>query len=293
MLKNKRLIYVWGILIVTLVTLVFSVSWIRSVPFTKAYPVLDDLDAVGYYGRFLIYSREPIHFPLGKIDGLTFPYQISPLSRGGIPLFAFVFKVLGKAYPSLSIFFYFPLVEIVSVAITASLTFALLYKLGIRSAAIMTLGVVTLSLSFPLLYRSSEYSGLLTFQLIHVPVYFLWTYGFWQFRGKASYKNAWFIWFLLPTAFMLDFYLVFSLIVINGVALSLLIIKYYMSRLRSIWRSIKIMLFSGFCAMIVGAGAMSQFGRLTHLPQPTRHSVVYGRFRREPIYGGGKGGVIM
>ena len=126
---------------------------------------------IGFYGRYLIYAQEPIGFPLGVIKGLSFPFDdVANIMRGPIPLFAIPLKILSKIYPPLVEFYYFGLVEIISVFFSAFFAWGIAREFNARSFWTKLLAATLCGLSVSMLHKSSLYFGY-TFLVMHTPLY--------------------------------------------------------------------------------------------------------------------------
>lgn len=56
-------------------------------------------DTVQHYLGWMFYRSSPWHFPLGLIDNLVYPYQVSSIYTDSIPIFALFFKLLSPILP--------------------------------------------------------------------------------------------------------------------------------------------------------------------------------------------------
>lgn len=56
-------------------------------------------DTVQHYLGWMFYRSSPWHFPLGLIDNLVYPYQVSIIYTDSIPIFALFFKLLSPILP--------------------------------------------------------------------------------------------------------------------------------------------------------------------------------------------------
>ncbi len=170
------------------VTLIFSFRWSNCLPFSGFMPVIQNTDNLGFWGRYLIYAREPISFPLGTIKNLSFPFQSANITRGSIPLFAFSFKLLSKIFPLFAEFYYFPLVELIAVFAVGYYTCLILDEYKTDFFLIKLLAAVLTSLSFPLLFRSSNYFGA-TVHVFYFPLYMAFGYYYLLLSKKVNFLS--------------------------------------------------------------------------------------------------------
>ncbi len=97
-------------------------------------PTIANFESLGYYGRYLIYARESLGFPIGVIKGLSFPFaDAANIMRGPITLFAVPLKVLSKMYPPLAEFYYFVSVELLSSFFSALFAWGLVREFNVKS----------------------------------------------------------------------------------------------------------------------------------------------------------------
>lgn len=203
-----------------IVTAIFSIRWLNCLPFSGFSPALNDVDTLGFIGRYLIFAQEPFQFPFGSIHGLSFPFDSAHISRGAIPLFALAFKAAGRIYSPFLEFNYLVFAELLAVFCTAFLTCRFLDLLGVRRFTALLLGACFVALSPALLFRSSNYYGE-TFVVLNFPLLLTTAYLFtrlfvfpenWKYRlGFAS---------LFPIMALIDLYLLFAAVVLVGVAVT-------------------------------------------------------------------------
>jgi len=201
-----------------LVTSFFALRWQNCLPFSGFMPVLTGFDKVAAYGRYLLYAREPFAWPIGTIQGLGFPFELGHVSRATIPLFAISLKFLSKFYPPLAESFYFVAAELISVFVSAFFVFLILKILGITSFGSRALGVVVTTLSFPLLYRSSEYYGL-TFVVTYFPVFLAAAYFYIRLCKMRDRKSMFMLASIFPTAVLSDMYPALALVIMIAILL--------------------------------------------------------------------------
>lgn len=201
-----------------IVTAIFSTRWLNCLPFSGLSPALNDVDTLGFIGRYLIFAQEPFRFPFGSIHGLSFPFESAHISRGAIPLFALAFKAAGRFYSPFLEFNYLVLAELLAVFCTAFLTCRFLELLGVRRFTALLLGACFVALSPALLFRSSHYYGE-TFVVLNFPLLLATAYLFARlFVFPESWKYRLGFGSVFPTMALVDLYLLFAAIVLVGVA---------------------------------------------------------------------------
>lgn len=211
------------------VTSIFSLRWRNCLPFSGYMPVLTGGDHVETWGRYLIYAKEPFGFPIGLIKGFGFPFHIFNISRGPVELFAILFKFLSKIYAPFSEFYYFVLFELVCVFLVGYFTCLILESFRIRSFWIKLLGTTVVSLSFPLLHRSSYFYGM-SYQMAYFPIYTAFFYFLIRIYNFHDMKSF----FLLTLFFLIlsffNEYALFGVYFIFLISISLIFLKFILNR---------------------------------------------------------------
>jgi len=162
-------------------------------------------DQLEFWGRYLIYAKEPFSFPIGLVRGLGFPFKISTITRGPVELFAVLFKLLSKIYAPFAEFYYFVLFELLCAFLTGYFTCLLLESFKVKSFWLKLLGVTLVSLSFPFLFRSSHYYGIPSL-VVHFPIYLAFAYFYIRLYKYPNWKPLFLLLiFFLILAFFCDY----------------------------------------------------------------------------------------
>lgn len=272
-----------------LVMALLAFRWRGCLPFSGFMPLMEDQDNLGFWSRYLIYVREPFAFPLGEIQGLSFPF-VSNISRGSIPLVALVMKVCAKVYAPLAECYYFVGVELLSVGLSAWLSYGLLCRVRML-ASVRLLGAFLVALSPALLYRSSECYKV-TFMVAYFPVLlaaallYMRTYG--RFRWSTSCLLA----AIFPVAALIDYYLFVAVVAGGGVCCGVNVLEHLWRRtIESRNRVLRMVVITGV-GVALSWGALFAMGNMQNLEPPDRSLALKDRFNRNPgePYGGGHGG---
>ncbi|OGD63368.1 hypothetical protein A2160_02695 [Candidatus Beckwithbacteria bacterium RBG_13_42_9] len=271
------------------VTFIFSFRWATVLPFSGYMPVITSYDALGYFGRYLIYAKEPLGFPLGTIKNLSFPFQSANITRGSMALFGLVFKLLSKVYPPLAEFYYFPLVEILAVFLSGYFSCLLLLEFKVKSFWLRFLGAVLVSLSFPLLFRSSAYYQA-TIHVLYFPLYLAFTLFYIRLQKSFAWKDLISLVAVIIVATLIEYYIFLGLFILFGVLLSFSFFNFIIKK-NQIHRRI---LISTCLAFILGICfsffTLSLFGNQSNLKIGPNDQALMGRYSPENGYGGGFGG---
>lgn len=273
-----------------LVTAVFSVRWLNCLPFSGFSPALDNVDTLGFIGRYLIFAQEPFQFPLGLIHGLSFPFESAHISRGAIPLLALMFKATGRLYSPLLEFNYLVLAELLAVFFTAFFTCRLLELLRVRVFWAQLLGACFVALSPALLFRSSSYYGE-TFVVLNFPSLLLAAYLFirlFSFPEKWKYRLA-FV-FVFPVMALIDLYLLFAAVVLVGVALLATSAYSLTEQGRDAGLRVRVIFLTLVTGGVLSLAILWILGNQSNFEVPPRSAIFAGRDDTDWGYGGGFGG---
>jgi len=133
---------------------IFSIRYIHVFPFSNDVQERS-YEAIGYWGNYLEFAKEPFSFPLGKIKGLTYPFQDANVGNSAvIATFGIPFKLLGKIFPIFQTVFYFNLIEILSVFFSAFFSIRILKFFNITDRIFLLLTGLLIGLSPALLFKS-------------------------------------------------------------------------------------------------------------------------------------------
>ena len=191
--------------IASVVAGIFSVRFLDCLPFSQSTRLFN-YETVATLVSFLMYAKEPLSFPLGAIESLTFPFHDANVGNvGALPLVAILVKALGTLIPYFQTFDYFVLVEIVAVWFTTLFSQYILLMLGVWSIALRGLGGFLVGTSFMLLIRSSM---LQPFCVVSFPLFTAWIYvALVTLRRSDRFSRAdIFLLALFPVAALLDYY---------------------------------------------------------------------------------------
>jgi len=273
------------------VTSIFSLRWINCLPFSGYMPVISDGDNLTLFGHFLVYAKEPFTFPIGLIKGFSFPLEITNISKGSIPLFAIPLKLLSRYYPASSEFYYFVTVELVSVFATAYFAVLILRQFGVDTFSVQLLGSVLCTLSFSLLYRSSEYYRI-PFVVTHFPLYLAGAYLLIRLVRQPSFKSLLlFISLFCIVVLIENSYLLFGVAFMACVASGLYLLEFLENK-TEYNRKRFVFLASGVAfGLLLAFGTMLVVGQqFTTKLDTGAPSVLADRNSSEWGYGGGYGG---
>ena len=271
---------------------IFAFRWGNTLPFSGSMPVLDDIDSISIWAKYLIYAREPLGLPLGKIYGIAFPFAIASLSNSVIALVAMPMKILSKVFPALATFYYLPTVEIVSVFLTGTLAALLIREFGVRKPVVIALGVVLVALSPPVVHRSSHYYGVSLF-LPFFPCFLWFGYSYVRTMRTLSWKQAGVLALPVGLAPLVDPYLSLTLGILYGTALVLHLGQVLLWRDGPSLRRL-LLLGSAFALGLalasVATRSVGNVSKLENPPQALTDSLDFNRHTTVWGYGGGYGG---
>ncbi|PIS09192.1 hypothetical protein COT75_02945 [Candidatus Beckwithbacteria bacterium CG10_big_fil_rev_8_21_14_0_10_34_10] len=276
-----------NIILALLVTAVFSLRWQNCLPFSGKMPVITNSDVMSIWGRYLIFAKENFSFPLGSIKSLSFPFQTANITRA-FPLFSLILKFLSKIFPLLGKFYYFPLVEIMAVFLTAYFTCLLLDKFKVRWWPIKLLGAVLVSLSPALLFRSSFYYGI-SMQVYYFPLYLIFSYLYICFYKKPSWRLAVILALVFPLSSLIAYYLSFGISFIFLVLLGFNILEFTINKKKVNQKRLIRGLFAFVLGLFLSSVVFSILGNQDNLKVPPETSLFTTRFRTNWGYGGGFG----
>ncbi len=203
-------------LISLLVTAIFCIRFLYVLPFSGNTRVFN-YETVTSLASIFIYNSEPISFPLGTIKGLTFPFHDANIGNvGGMPLFALVFKFLGRVIPYFRTFDFFVLIELICCFVTAWFAQKILKSLGVLDRRMLAAGALLLGTSFLFLNRSA---WLQAFCVASFPLFLAWTYGMLLTlsRSEARPSEDLLLLLVFPAAALLDNYTLVGLLLGTGV----------------------------------------------------------------------------
>ena len=295
-MKNTIMLYIrskssifQNLLCAFFATSIFSKRWINCLPFSGYMPVANNTDQLDVWARYLIWAREPFSFPIGVINGMSFPFRDASITRGPIPLFAILFKGLSKIYTPFSEFYYFVLIELLFVFLVAYFTCLLLESFKITSFWLKLLGAVLVSLSFPFLYRSSNYYGI-TYLMANFPLYLALAYFYIQIYKHPGLKSLVLLAGFLPIFAFFDYYNLFAAFFLFAVSLCLGLFNYVLNQSKlnrdRIISSASAFILGGILAFTV-TFVLGGEGDLT---VPPGTSPLTARYGEGWGYGGGFGG---
>ena len=252
-------------------------------------PILTNTDSLGFWGRYLIYAQEPFGFPIGLIRNLSFPFQTANITRGSMPLFGLLFKLLSKLYPPFAEFYYFPLVEIISVFLAGYFTCRLLENFKVKSFWLKLLGSTLVALSFPLLFRSSSYFEA-TIHVLFFPLYLAFIHFYIQLHKYLKWQSFFSIIIVLLIAALTGYYITLGIAFMFCVFLSfnffaLILKNNKINRNRLVYALFAFIL--GICLSFL---AFFVFGNQENIELSPDASPLIGRYNKQWGYGGGFGG---
>jgi len=252
-------------------------------------PVLNGGDNLEIWSRYLFYAREPFGFPIGLIKGLGFPFYTVSISRGPIELFAILFKSLSKIYAPFSEFYYPVLFELVCVFLVAYFVCLILEFFRVKSFWIKLLGTLLISLSFPLLFRSSSFYGL-SYQIAYFPIY---TAFFYFLIRLYSYPNRRSFFLLLVFFLILSFfndYGLFGTYFIFFIFLILIFFRFILNRSKAdhdrLFFAVPVFILGVIIVVLVSF----MLGNQENITVSPEASLINARYETGWGYGGGYGG---
>lgn len=280
--------YLSSILCALIVTAIFSIRWHNCLPFSGYMPLANNTDQLDIFARFLIWAKEPFSFPLGEINGFTFPFKSASITRGPLPLFALIFKALSRIYQPFSEFNYFVFAELVLVFIAAFFACRILDSYRIKSVWLKLLGAVLVGLSFPLLHRSSNFYGL-TMVVVYVPLYTAFAYFFIRIHKYPNIKSLLLMAFFLSLTAFFDYYILFGVFFMSSMNLIFQFINFFIVPNRVNRRRFFCYLSSFVLGIALVFCVISFLGKQGDLNVPSNTTMLH---RNEVTwgYGGGFGG---
>ena len=202
----------------SIVTAFFAIRFWDCLPFSGSTRLLN-VESLGEYGAYLIYADEPFTFPLGKIARMTFPFLDANIgSTGSIALFAIVFKFLGKVSSLFKDFYYFTLLDLVAVFLTAFNAALILKEFRVTKFGYILLGSFLTALSFPIIIRSEWHQP---FCVLGFPIYLAWGLIMLKIMRRPSVKAGAALLLLLSVTTLVDNYTFVGLILMTLVFLVL------------------------------------------------------------------------
>lgn len=273
-----------------IVAAIFSLRWSNCLPFSGFSPALDNVDTLGFMGRYFVFAQEPFQFPLGTIHGLSFPFDSAQISRGAIPLFALFFKAAGRIYQPFLEFNYLVLAEFMAVFGTAFFTCRLLSLFSLHSFWLQLVGACFVTLSPALLYRSSIYYGE-TFVVLNFPLILMMAYfciRLFVSPEKWKYRLAFALMF--PVIALVDLYLQFATFLLVGTAGLVLTACYLGAPRPATWERIRVLSVAGITGGVLALGSLWMIGNQNNLETPSRGAIFENRTGAGSGYGGGFGG---
>lgn len=278
------------ILAALLATAIFSTRWLNCLPFSGYSPALDNVDTLGFIGRYLIFAQEPFQFPFGSIHGLSFPFESAHISRGAIPLFALAFKAAGRIYSPFLEFNYLVFAELLAVFVTALFTCRFLELLRVRAFSALLLGACFVALSPALLFRSSSYYGE-TFVVLNFPLLLMTAYLFVRlFVCPETWKYRLAFGSVFPIMALVDLYLLFAAVVLVGVGVFAVSAFSLSDSGCTLRRQIRVMFASLVTGCALSLAILWLLGNQSNFEVPPRTAVFLDRESTGWGYGGGFGG---
>ncbi len=214
-IRKVRKLQNW--IISVIVTAVFAFRWRTCLPFSGNMPsIVENTDQLDIWARYVIWAREPFMWPISIVNGLNYPFYDASIARGPLPFFAIIFKVLSKINGVFADFYYFPLVEMIFVFFSAYFTCLLLNSLKSGDYLLKMAGAVMMGLSFPLLYRSSNYYGV-TYFVSYIPFYMGFAYFYLRLFTNTDRKSLFiFIIFMAILTSIFEHYVLFGVYFLLG-----------------------------------------------------------------------------
>ena len=201
------------------VTILFSVRFIDALPFSGFSKTFNQ-ETIATFASFLMFAQEPWSFPIGNIQGLAFPFSDGNIGNvGALPLFAMLFKALGKVFPYFQTFDYFVLVDVLSCFLTAYFAQKIIVAHGVRQFSLIFLSALLTGASFLVFTRSAWTQP---FCIVAFPIFTAWIYtmtlsmkrGNWQPLQDIAILS------IFPIAALLDNYSLFAILLGTSVLLA-------------------------------------------------------------------------
>jgi len=253
---------------------------------------VENTDQLDVWTRYVIWAREPFSWPISAIHGLNFPFYDASITRGPIPFFALIFKLLSRINVYFSDFYYFPFIEMLFVFFSAYFTCILMDSFKSRDCLLKIAGSVLVGLSFPLLYRSSNYYGV-TYFVLYVPLYLGFAYYYKRLYDETDRKSLYMLLiFLSILTLMFEHYVLFGIYFLLLVCLICCIINnIYNNNRVNVQKVIysATALAGGMISTLIIVYILGNQGDID-LGTVRSASPLMGRFNTDWGYGGGFGG---
>jgi len=278
-------------LIPIVVALVFCIKWLNCLPALECLPSSFNTDQLDAWFRYLIFSQEAWQSPFGVIQNLAFPSGGPSIDRGLLPLFALLMKMFVHIGVVPDNFYYFTLAQTVFVFVSAALASVLVKQLGVEKIEIRFLSAVLVGLSFPMLFYSAQYHGLI-FVMAGTPVYLLVAVSMLSLAKKGQFINVLALSLSLGITSLLEPYSMLGAFCGVSVVLMVLLGEYLMrptpQRLRMVWQTLAGLLIGIFIVFSVKFVLYKGQDALEAAP-PIGH-LFSDRLSEKWGYGGGLGG---
>lgn len=197
------------------VTAIYAIRFANCLPFSGNTRIFN-YETITTLTSYFLYVQEPLSFPLGTIERLTFPFVDANVGNvGALPLFAVTFKLLGWLIPYFKNFDFFPLVELIACFFTAYFSQLILIQLDVRSLACRALGALLTATSLMILLRSA---WLQAFCVVSFPLFTAWMYGMLLTLRRSHWRPAQdlLVLSIFPAAALLDNYTLCGLMLGTG-----------------------------------------------------------------------------
>lgn len=201
------------------IAILFSLRFLDALPFSGFSKVFNQ-ETVATLTSFLMFAQEPWSFPIGTIKGLAYPFADGNIGNvGAIPLFALIFKALGKVFPYFQTFDYFVLVDILSCFLTAYFSQKILVAVGVRQFNFRFLGALLTGASFLVFTRSA---WMQPFCIVAFPIFTAWMYAMLMVlqRGERKPSQSIAVLGIYPIAALVDNYSLFAILLGTAVILA-------------------------------------------------------------------------
>tara|TARA_B100000315_G_C14591633_1_gene596147 strand:- start:1755 stop:3566 length:1812 start_codon:yes stop_codon:yes gene_type:complete len=246
-------------------------------------------DLMDSWARYLIWVSEPLGFPLGIINGMRFPFRDAILGSNCLPLFAIPLKILTQINPVFSDIYYFVFAELVFVFFTALFSCLSLEKFGVKSFRMRLLVAVLISLSFPLLYRSSNYYGF-TYQVAYTPLYLASSYFFIKMFIKPNLRSFSALILCYFVVCLFDEYTIFGCIFMLTMNSLFIFINYLFSRGKLYKKRLIFSFISVVASVIIAFSVNYSLGFRANMEATNYQNLLIDRYGDHWGYGGGYGG---
>lgn len=288
--KNSNTLQAVGCAI--LVAAVFSWRWFNCLPFSGYMPSGANHEWIGFYGRYLIFAQESIDYPLGIIKGLSFPYvDVANILRGPIPLFAIPIKILSKIYPPSAEFYYFILVELLSVFFSALFAWGLAREFNVRSFWTKLLAASLCGLLVSMLYRSSIYFGN-TVLVMHTPLYLGCAYFYVRLYKYREWKSGLLLVCMFLCASLIDYYIFTGMAIGIACCMAIHLLEMLLRRdeRKRIFRQTIPVIVAFMVGVLASIMIQGSLGNTRNLDKVDKSLIMANRYTNAWGYGGGYGG---